>query len=379
MAAGFPSTLNEFIDAALLGKVAPQPGLTLNIGREAIEDLTWCSSVLNIQALVSSLEIVPELRIVWPRQVWDHFASAPNTFPVLATALLHNRIRHVIVGEFEPPALAPIRSTLSKYRLLFDWFSAPQTLLCADHLGLGRPKDLYGQTSTPGIRPREDFEQLVFPFIERQLAIDLDEKKAFKWRAALASVIYELFENTDLHGKTDAQGKPLSPSIRGLVFREIPLQRYQPNPKLVPPRARCIEIGVFDTGVGYFERSRKSAITFNTELQLEWDVLHACLSTHLDDVVDSASDRGLHGIGLYEVLRALKFLSGAIEIRTGRLHGYRSFLPGDLPLQMESADSKDRPNMPKPTLLDYKQRYIKRPTQHSLVRGSAIRVLVPLL
>jgi hypothetical protein len=298
---------------------------------------------------------------------------------VLATALLHNRIRHVIVGEFEPPALAPIRSTLSKYRLLFDWFSAPQTLLCADHLGLGRPKDLYGQTSTPGIRPREDFEQLVFPFIERQLAIDLDEKKAFKWRAALASVIYELFENTDLHGKTDAQGKPLSPSIRGLVFREIPLQRYQPNPKLVPPRARCIEIGVFDTGVGYFERSRKSAITFNTELQLEWDVLHACLSTHLDDVVDSASDRGLHGIGLYEVLRALKFLSGAIEIRTGRLHGYRSFLPGDLPLQMESADSKDRPNMPKPTLLDYKQRYIKRPTQHSLVRGSAIRVLVPLL
>ena len=374
-----PTTVTQLIDAALAGDLARAQSLVVSLDAAAIQDLAWGSSVLNIQALATSMHSVSELLIVWPREYWTHFAEAPNTFPMLAACLLHNRIQHAIRGQTEAAQLAPIRSAISKHRLIFDWFSAPQALLCADHLGLGRPKDLYGPSSTPGIRSREDFEQLIFPFIERQLAIDIDKKKAFKWRAALASVIYELFENTELHGKTNVNGAPLSPSIRGIVFREVPLQLYQPTNKLPPPRSRCIEIGVFDTGIGYFQKSQKTELTQQTPLREEWTVLHACLSTHLEDLVDPSSDKGLHGIGLYEVLRALKFLSGAMEIRTGRLHGYRSFLPGDLPLQMESPASKDRPNMPKSTLLDYKARYLRRPSEHPQAPGSAVRILVPLL
>jgi hypothetical protein len=374
----FPS-LREFVASASDGASPSALGVNVKVDTRATNDLTWCSSVLNIQALLNAASTAKGVRFVWDRATWDHFTSSPNTFPLLAAALAMSNSRHVIAGEMEPPSVRPVIAAIAKHKLRFDWFSAPQSLLCADHLGIGRPIDLYPLSQSSGIRPRQDFEQLVFPFIERQLAVDLDKKLAYKWREALASVIYELFENTDLHGKTDLQGKLLSPSVRGIIFREIPLERYQPTPKAPAARARCVEIGIFDYGLGYFERSQRRPIASSTPLQEEWEVLHSCLSTHLDDTVESPPDRGLHGIGLYEVLRALKFLTGAIEIRTGRLHGYRSFLPGDLPLQMEPSDSRERPNMPKPTFLDFKHKYLKRPTPHPLLRGTAVRVLVPLL
>ncbi len=353
--------------------------ITVDVDVQSADDPTCGSDVFRIQGLLCSMQSIDALTLRWPESLFNKVGTAPNSFPLLACALLHNRIQHIVGMNVTPRSLTGIRNKIENTRIGFDWFSEPQSLLCADHLGLGRPKDLYASPSAPGIKPREDFEELVFPYIERQLAIDLNEKKAFHWRASFASVIYELFENTELHGKTDMNKRVLSTSIRGMLFRDVPFSRYQPTAKPIPTNARCIEISVFDSGIGYFSKNRGRPLDEKIPLSEEWQVLHDCLSVHLENINAAQPGKGLHGIGLYEVLRALKFLEGAIEIRTGRVHGYRSFLPGDMPIQMEPSESKSRPGMPKATLLDFERKYIKKPTQHPQMIGSAIRVLVPIV
>ena len=83
-------------------------------------------------------------------------------------------------------------------------------------------------------------------------------------------------------------------------------------------------------------------------------------------------------MGLYEVLRALKMMQGMLEIRTGRIHGYRSFLEGELRLQLEPETSETRPGMPKASLLDVDRNVATYPSPRDLVRGSVVRVVVPL-
>lgn len=374
-----PISLTALIDAGMSRPLFRALTLTVDVDTKSADDPAYSSNVFRVQALLCVMEGIGELTLRWPEGLFSKVGTSPNSFPLLACTLLHSRIHHVTGTPLLQAALATTRSRIENTRIGFDWFSEPQALLCADHLGLGRPKDLYASRSAAGIKPREDFEALVFPYIERQLAIDLDEKKAFRWRAAFASVIYELFENTELHGKTDLNSRVLSMSIRGILFRDVPFRRYQPTNRPIPTGARCIEISVFDSGIGYFEKSKGRRLDETIPLEEEWRVLHDCLSTHLDDITAVQAGKGLHGIGLYEVLRALKFLEGAIEIRSGRLHGYRSFLPGDIGIQMESIESPLRPGMPKATLLDFDRKYVKKPTEQPRVIGSAIQVLVPIV
>ena len=333
------------------------------------------TNVLVIQTVIGLLNRSPSVKLAWSLASLKVFQTSPSAFPLLACLVFHSNTLHTLETG-QPFPLKAIRNKIHQTRLRFDWFSAPQSLLCADHLGLGRQKELYQSPIASGIRPREHFETLVFPYIESQLAISVTEGKAFKWGAALTSIIFELFENTDLHGKTDWSGKVIQNSIRGLVFKDSLINPYQSTGSSKKPM-RCLEIGVFDAGVGYFCKSRKMPLTKDVTLEDEWRTLHLCLSTHLEDGLTPNFDKGQRGIGLYEVLRALKFLEGAIEFRTGRLHAYRSFLPGDLRVQMEPKESV-RPNMPKPKLLDLSRKFLAIPTEHAASAGSAVRVLIPV-
>jgi hypothetical protein len=374
-----PKSLSALIEA---GITAILPKIKLHyveVDQKTSDDSNFGSNVFKIQGLITTMCVVDELVLQWPEKLFNKVGANPNSFPLLACSFLHTRIRHQIASTETNISIAAIRKKIEKTRIGFDWFSEPQSLLCADHLGLGRPHDLYLSQSATGIRPRDDFEELVFPYIERQLAVDLDSKKAFHWRAAFASVIYELFENTELHGKTGIENSVLQTSIRGILFRDVPFQLYQPTNRPTPTGARCIEVSIFDSGVGYFQKSQRRELDKSIPLLDEWKVLHECLSVHLDEVTATKAGKGFHGIGLYEVLRALKFLEGAIEIRSGRLHGYRSFLPGDLLVQMESADSKLRPGMPKATLLDFERKYVSQPTENPQIVGSALRILIPII
>jgi hypothetical protein len=374
-----PSSLFALIEAGKSSTLPQTKIATVELDQISSDDPNFWSDVFMVQEFLSMMHLLDELILRWPDNIFIKVKANPNSFPLLACTFLHSKIRHQMANTNAFISVDAIRKKIESTRIGFDWFSEPQSLLCADHFGLGRPRDLYLSQSSTGIRPRDDFEELVFPYIERQLAVDLDGKKAFHWRAAFASVIYELFENTELHGKTDLDNSVLKTSIRGILFRDLPFQLYQPTNRPTPTGARCIEVSIFDSGVGYFEKSQRRKLDSTVSLSNEWKVLHECLSVHLDEANPTKTGKGFHGIGLYEVLRALKFLEGAIEIRTGRLHCYRSFLPGDLSLQMENSDSKLRPGMPKATLLDFNRKYLSLPTENSKVLGSAIRILIPIL
>jgi hypothetical protein len=349
----------------------------LVVDKEFLYDRDSIADVLRIQSFNALLNRSASTRVTWSNDAARDFLASPASFPLLASMILHSAVEHEIAEQGQFP-LRHARLSIWETRLRFDWFSEPRTLLCADHLGLGRQRELYPSNESTGIRSREHFESLIFPYVERRLAVGVSERNAFKWRAALTSIVFELFENTDMHGRTDWHGRVLQNSIRGMIFRDSRVRPYLAKDDDLQT-IDCLEIGVFDSGIGYFSQFKKRELSSDVSVKEEWDVLHRCLSTHLEDGMELGVGEGQRGIGLYEVLRALKFLRGAFEIRTGRLHAYRSFLPGDLPLQMESRDSKEKPNMPKARLLDMTNKYTAAPTVHQITGGSAVRVLIPLI
>jgi hypothetical protein len=372
-----PTLLSHLLVSQEAVEAMPHAPEVIRIDADLGFNANMSSNVFLIQSFISLLNRSATTTLEWYENSVDQFLASPCTYGFLACMILHSNVRHTVSNGSVFP-IKKARLAIQSARLSFDWFSEPKALLCGDDLGLGRQRELYISSTSTGIRSREHFESLIYPYVEAQLAVSVEEKNAFKWRAALTSIVFELFENTELHGKTDWQGKVLKNSIRGLLLKDIEVHAYQANQAKNPKSIRCLEIGVFDSGVGYFSKNRKKPLSEDVPIQEEWDVLHQCLSTHLEDGTAPIVGKGQRGIGLYEVLRALKFLNGAIEFRTGRLHAYRSFLPGDLLLQMESSESKLRPNMPKPTLLDYSSKYLSRPTKETSVIGSAVRVLIPV-
>jgi hypothetical protein len=233
-----------------------------------------------------------------------------------------------------------------------------------------------------------------------QLGAGFNNKKLSKLRMVLAVILRELLENTDDHAKTDFEGRVLKPnSIRGLVVKRILENRRFPSltANKLPPLP-CLEFTIFDSGIGYYNSYRrqlllgqargepvvvgdKQADTVrrfelgpNVPVETEYAIVMKCLERHSEHVRAIPDPRpGHRGMGLYEVLRALKMMQGMLEIRTGRIHGYRSFLEGELRIQLEPETSDTRPGMPKASLLDVDRKVTSYPFPRDLVR-----VVVPL-
>jgi len=232
-----------------------------------------------------------------------------------------------------------------------------------------------------------------------QIASHVDQSRTVTFGQNVATIVAELFENTDIHGKNDLHGVPFkSNGIRGMMFKRIELTPRSRRhigaradisvgnaPAAEPLSASAaLEISVFDSGVGYFTSYMRQVLGADTPMAEEWRVLHKCLERHYADSASSApilpDIRATHtGMGLYEVLRSLQFLKGKFEVRSGRAYGFRTFIAGDTQFQLESPDSTSRPGMPKPVLLDNTLQYVRYPTTNELLIGSAVRVLIPLI
>lgn len=256
-----------------------------------------------------------------------------------------------------------------------SWFTAPDSSVAGDYAGVSSPPDLYERGQLKGV---DEFGKLVSLLLQTQFA---QASRAAKWKESLTAVVYELFENTHVHGRLSYDRETLvREGVRGLIFRRVETNTGGPAAvaSKSAPILDCLELSVFDSGVGFWGAKYKEALAHDTPLRQEWDNVSVCLSTHADDSLpEIAGARQHRQMGLYEVLRALKFLGGAIQVRVGRIFGFRSFMPGDLSLQMEAPDS-DRPGMPKTKLLDFSQPYRPGPTAMTPVSGVAVKVIVPL-
>ena len=337
--------------------------------------------VFAIQRLLAISRLEIQTTVLWGIAISQRLPEITRLQPLLAVALMLQGVSHRLAGLELPHAeqvLTAARQGVLKHRLIRDLFSPSQLLLCADSRGHGRPEQLY-LARGGALRPRSHFETLVQEVLATELQATADTARQFKWASNLGVIVAELFENTDMHAMSDLSGARFSiNAMRGLMFKRIQLtvQLRGADNKLKEVAKDCLEISVFDTGLGYFRSFTRSEES--RDIEFEWRVLHKCLERHFDE--DIPEPRPAHrALGLAEVLRSLQTLAGRIEIRTGRTFGYRTFIDGQLQAQMHPPGSEwSRFAWPKPKLLDATKKVVAIPTAHDDIIGSAIRVVVPL-
>lgn len=361
---------------------------------------------LAIQRLITLAHNAASLTVVWHPVAARRLLDSPAVNPLAAVALCLNNAEHIasVEAKLAANAFEQARAKLLSYQLNADMFTEAQLIVCLDFDRPNLPVDLY-DPFTRRLRSESDFESLVDDLVFAQRGAGFKAEKLSKLRIALAVILRELLENTDDHAKTDSDGKVLKPnSIRGLLVKRIEETRRFPkrskaNLRPVP----CLEFTVFDSGVGYYnsyrrqllrgqargepvvvgdkqsDTVRKFDLSPDVTVEVEYAVVLKCLGRHSENAENIPDPRAGHrGMGLYEVLRALKMMQGMLEIRTGRIHGYRSFLDGENRIHLEPDTSETRPGMPKASLLDVDRKVTTYPSRREIVRGSVVRVVVPL-
>lgn len=378
-----PLPLGLLISFTWIAAVRPEMVLQLEIPDD-YEELTKAVAqpeVLAIQRLLTLSRSGARLRVRWSHVMVERVLSSASIYPLLSALLLLESVEHSFPEKQSISAtkLAELRKSILKHRFSRDFFSDSEVVICKDNTDI-RSADFYSQT-TLKLRPREDFETLIVDALAAQSLSGPQASSLYKRAMALGVITAELFENTEMHGNLDLAGKPLGrDSLRGVLFKrirmEVPVIRPKPDESQIR-KVECFEVSVFDSGVGYFSSYTKSPPTPDTPLDDEWKVLHNCLERHYyPNVVDNRA--GHRAMGLFEVLRAIQSLKGRIEIRTGRLYAYRTFLDGELQAQMRPKAEFTHFAWPKPRLLDVEKKYLARPTEQEPLIGSSVRILVPL-
>ncbi|MDO9436014.1 hypothetical protein [Hydrogenophaga sp.] len=359
---------------------------------------------LAIQRLITLAHNAASLKVVWQAAAARRLLDSPSVHPLAAVALCLNNAEHTLAADAQLPqsAFEHARKKLLGHQLATDMFSDRQALICLDFERPSLPPDLY-EPSTRRLRSEADFESLVDDLVYSQHSAGFKAGRLSKLRMVLAVILRELLENTDDHAKTGFDGSVLKPnSIRGLLVKRILETRRLPSRAATDlPPVPCLEFTIFDSGIGYYNSYRRQLLRGQARgdpvvigdlqadavrrfelgpdvaVETEYAIVLKCLERHSENAIPD-SRPGHRGMGLYEVLRALKMMQGMLEVRTGRIHGYRSFLEGELRVQLEPQTSETRPGMPKASLLDVDRKMLKYPAPRDLVRGSVVRVVVPL-
>lgn len=350
--------------------------------------------VIAIQRLVTLAKANILHRVVWGQHIATEALLAPPLFPLLAVLLCLDIAKHFCArkgGEEIPIDIQSSRKKIYQFQPMTDMFADSQIVICADSRGYGRPKVLYNSDGT--LVSRSDFDAFVERLLAAQIGINAGSAQAVKFSQSVSTIVAELFENTEIHGKHDLSGIPFRLNgLRGMIFKRVNITT-KGTPKGASPgianmevqisqKPVMLEISIFDSGVGYYGSYKRERLSQDVTLTNEWAVVHRCLERHYSPdptQIPLPDSRQKHtGMGLYEVLRALQFLKGKFEVRSGRTYGFRTFLEGQSQYQIEASTSSTRPGMPKPVLLDQSLQFVSKPTANEMLDGSSIRVLIPL-
>ena len=325
-----------------------------------------------------ALKTLPECR--WEETALDVLTRSPGAAAIFSCAICFENARHRTAnGEaLSAQRRVALQSALTVHRLSPDWFERSDSLVCFESLTRGWNRALYASPNR--LRTRSELSAVLDPILASRVTGMPNEELVLKWRDALTSVVFELFENTQIHARFGYDRRTLKADVvRAILVRTVVVQTGG-NPvlqKKLGAAVECLEISVVDSGVGFFGSKHKRALLASDSLAEEWTCLRECLDKHSEEA-QHLPEGDPRGIGLYEVLRALHFLRGAIQVRSGRTKAYRSFFTGDHQIQMESRESRTRPGMPKVRMLDFDNPVRPSPTENTEVKGVAIRTLVPL-
>ena len=293
---------------------------------------------LAIQRLITLAHDAATLKVFWHTAAARRLLDSPSVHPLAAVALCLNNAEHTAPedAKLSPDAFDRARTKVLGHKLSADMFTDRQVVMCLDFERPSLPADLY-EPSTRRLRPEADFESLVDDLVYAQHGAGFKAEKLSRLRLALAVILRELLENTDDHAKTDFEGKVLRPnSIRGLLVKRILETRRLPKRAATDlPPVPCLEFTVFDSGIGYYNSYRRQLLRgqargepvvvgdkqadtvrgfelgSNVSVEVEYAIVLKCLGRHSENAKAIPDSRpGHRGMGLYEVLRALKAMQG---------------------------------------------------------------------
>lgn len=181
------------------------------------------------------------------------------------------------------------------------------------------------------LRSSDDFESLTDAIIDI-----IGANQARKHISAIASLIYELFENTHDHAREDNQGRSFSwthPGIRGILAKRVSVSALTSGGRQlrgskaatltylhsmpIDERAKTafLELAVFDNGPGIAKKLHTAGIhPFPAHIEDEERLIRTAF-----EVGETSKRSGRTGYGLPEILRCLATLRGTMQLRTGRL------------------------------------------------------------
>lgn len=272
------------------------------------------------------------------------FARGPDDRQVSDLAgQLHGLAVALVADEVRSMGGQPIRDrlfelALERLRIVqgprpSDGSRGPQfELMCADHLGLSAPSLLYVLDSYGVARLRDAtaFRDLAIQIMAATVPASLEAMLPRDTRTTLASALYELFRNTEEHGRLDDRGDQLRRSLRGIHARRHAIEpatladivgnfeplanwaRMLPRPRADSRDAQMLEVSVFDSGPGF--AARWSGRPLDTIApQEELDAIVHCFSKHVSSKARSAA-----GLGLCNLIDLLRAKGGFLRLRTGR-------------------------------------------------------------
>lgn len=178
---------------------------------------------------------------------------------------------------------------------------------------------------------KEEFKKFIAPEI-----FSNSMSKANSWQSLkedikndFASILYELFENTELHARDNS---PLIKSMRGFLVKELLLNKNEildkydeikeylvqietfknENSKYISESLNLLEMTIFDNGKGLAKSiSKTDNFSFEEELKL----VTKCFNKHVTSTKNES-----RGVGLYEVMEMIVKYKGLFILRTGRTH-----------------------------------------------------------
>ena len=190
------------------------------------------------------------------------------------------------------------------------------------------------------VRSQGEFLSLIRDF-QSQVSIKVDRMFNEGQLTTIATLLFQLFKNADVHTVTDEFGDEYKKSMRGLIVARVTLnnaseiEAYAGKDRSfgsflarnITGRATgsFVELTVFDTGPGMVARLLRKAGSSSVQLKdisldKEFEYTKACFEVHKS----SQSNNG-HGDGLDLALRALVQLKAFMSLRTGRMSLLQDF------------------------------------------------------
>lgn len=348
---------------------------------EALKENFAAPEVVAIQRLIT-VSKRKSIHVYWGAGIAARASAQPHLFPLLAILLLLDAASHSVLtdGEWQARGVKGVGRAIQGHQLLKTQPGESDLVVSVEGRVNSLASDLY-DLETLSLLPRDNLVTLAMELFGSQIVAESSVRSIYDNANLLGTILAELIENSEMHGRLDASGRPiLKSAVRGVMFRRVKMtfdMKRKPGGQTLTKDVECFEASVFDSGIGYYESYTREPLSPDTDTSLEWKVLHKCLERHFyPELPDS---RPAHrGMGLYEVLRALQVLKGRIELRTGSVYGYRTFFEEELQVAMEPRHPLAHITWPKPVLLDVQKKYLTVPTKHEPLVGSSIRILIPL-